>query len=162
MSRVYWEHFRCFEIIETRMMNPMSIERYLKGPTLRVRWLDPSKFTADKLSPKAQLSLPVSWSPITLLRIKGDTIYHRRTPIVTNKSNADDGWMDEWTIFCQLVNYMVVLTTGVELECLATWKDGADHFAYGNFVDSSTNKGDKDLSYRCLVSGMQMHTDAFC
>lgn len=38
----------------------------------------------------------------------------------------------------------------LELECLATWKDGSDMYLYGRF--SGPGVVDKDSAYRCFVS----------
>lgn len=43
----------------------------------------------------------------------------------------------------------MTLFTDVELECLATWRDGTNHYVVGRFRGPGFSR--KDDRYRCLV-----------
>ena len=54
------------------------------------------------------------------------------------------------TTFCKRCCYI----TDVDLECLATWREGADNYFFGRLFgkDIDTNSDAKNSKYRCFVS----------
>ena len=40
----------------------------------------------------------------------------------------------------------------MELECIATWSDGNDHFMYGAFIEEDSLVAERKELYRCFVS----------